>query len=457
MIKNTWVHQLLLPVLIGLFLVTAYLPALTNYQLSGDDLILITNAPTTLEAGVRKFTDFSNQYRPLTHILFGVYGALLPQTGLILALNFGLLVFVAILTYLNMKRLCDEKIAAALTVCTFLSPIFYYHFYSISSLNNILMLIFGLLLLLLVKLPKDKSIEWKNTHVLIAATVLLVLSVMSKESFFVNAALYGLIIFQRTTRRQMGVLFGGLAAFIGGYLFLRFSSYSSAGEYSVRFSFATMIKSLLDVFAWVLGYPRGWQYGTPEPKSVLTLVTAAVTAASLAMTVIVAGPLKYWKKHLFFGVLLGLSVAPFLIIERVLPFYFDITILVVVFWVLETTRHSSTQLRKIVLILLGLSFVLQYLAYFSQWQKYSFVANANQAVTSYLGVLSQENLQNYPQICIKNHTVGIWGTMDGLSAKYLLGYEGKIVSLPEDMIPEECKMTKSLIIRNDGLEYVKVE
>lgn len=445
-----------LPILICLFLLGAYLPKLMGYQLSGDDLILITGSPSTISEGLTKFIQFSSQYRPLTHNLFSFYRVLLPNTALILTVNFLLMCVIAVLTYFNLKRFCRPVIAAIITGSTFLSPIFYYHFFSVSSLNNILILLFGLLLLLLVQVAGATNLKLGKTKTLIYATVLVALSLLSKESFLVNGALYVFIVFQQASKKQLVPILSTFAVFVGSYLLLRFTSFKSVGEYSVRFSPSTMLKSLLDAFAWLAGYPRGWQYGAPEAKTLLTFITAGVSFLSLAAGLFFANPKKHRKALLGFFVLLGLSIAPFLIIERVLPFYFDVTLLVIVFGIVRAAHQRSVRQQAVVYALIVLSFVLQYVAYFPQWQRYSFVANANTTVQNYLAVLSKNNFQDFAQICITNHSSGVWGTMDGQAAKYLYNYSGRIVSEPLDSIPEVCRDDSSLVLRNDGWNFERI-
>lgn len=446
----------LLPVLVCLFLLAIYFPRLRTYQLSGDDLILITYSPKTFSEGLARFTQISGQYRPLTHNLFALYRAMLPHTSLILATNFVLMSVVVSLTFLNMKRLCRPIWAAVITAALFLSPIFYYHFFSISALNNTLLLLFGLLLLGLVSIPGAKNVQLNRKVVLGSATALFLLSMISKESFLVNGVLYGLILLQQTAKQQRWISLSALGVVVATYFIARFTLHDAVGEYSVRFSVATAAKSLLDLLAWLVGYPRGWQYGAPEPKTFFTYLTTLVTLVSLGLGVYLFRPLKLWRETFLGIVLLGASIVPFLIIERVLPFYFDTTLLIIVFLLVYGARHVQKNVSHFFYALLIFSFGLQFLCYSRQWHTYSFVANANAAVQSYLQTLREHNYTNFDQVCIVNHTTGTWGTMQGESVTYLYEYQGKVISVAEDQIPEECRSPETLVLRNDGLGYSRV-
>lgn len=420
--------------------------------MSGDDLYLIDGAPHSMGELFALFTNFSRQYRPLTHSLFASYRLFLPNTFMILLLDLVLMWGVASLFFINLKRLIGQPLAALLAVATMISPIFYYHFFAIASLNNILILIFLLSSLLLINFKPQPP----HSKKIIIGGVLLFLAIFSKESFLVNALLFYLILWQNLKRRKLVVGISITSLIILVYLLLRFTLYQSTGDYALGNSFTNAIGMSVDIGSWLIGYPRGWQYGAPEPKTWLTYVTSLISLVSLGL--IFAKPkqlIKTWKTQILFVITLGSSIAPFFIIDRALVFYVDVAILILIFWL--AYNHQDSNKKWLFFLPVVLSLVVQFFIYYPQWHKYSFVANANTTVQNYRQALFDNDFYQYEQICIINNTRGSWGTEDGEAARLLYGYKGKINSVKEDVIPIECKLPNTLLLRNEMWEFYLFE
>lgn len=454
-VLRSWLQPPLFCVLIILSI--AYLPKLFSYQLSGDDLYLIASAPWDVTSKIQRFFNFSGQYRPLTHNGFALYRALLPHQFGVLAVHILLQFAVVGLWFTQLRRFISPWLSAFVTVVTFLSPIFYYHFYSISSLNNSLMLIWGLLLLWLVRFPNARNFSRKTTTVLAMGFSLLFLSMVTKESFLLNAFLLLIIIWQCAEKKLRWILLCLSFALVGGYFFLHFSLYESTGDYAVTLSLPVVLKSALDIVAWHLGYPRGWQYGAPEPKTWLTYFTFLITTIGLSLTFISSHLARRWKEQVLFILALGASVAPFFIIDRVLPFYFDGTFLLVIFWFVYNHFPVKKMETFWMFVLLGGGLILQYFIYFPQWHRYSFVGNANETIHNYEQTLKDSRYQEFTRLCIVNHARGQWATMDGRAAQMLYGYKGEVISENGEKIPSLCKGGDTLLLRNDGWDYQRLD
>lgn len=453
--KFLWFWMGLIALALGVF----YMPKLMSYQLSGDDLLLVDAAPRSLQDIFMKLSDFSYQYRPLTHTLFAVHRWLLPNTTAIWTIHYILLFAVVFLLFKNLGRFLNPLPATILTTAVFLSPIFYYHFFSISALNNLLMSIWLLLSLLLLDFPQAKGLRLGSKQKIMLGFLLLILSILTKESFLVNAFVFYVLMSQNMSSKTMPLGFLVTTLLIATYLFLHFFFYAAPQEsdYQLNASIQGLLHTSLDMFSWLIAYPRGWQYGAPEPKTFMTYLTTLITLLGLGSIMVPLAPvIKAWKSQLIFFVALGLSIAPFLVVDRALVFYLDISLFVLVFWFVYNHtyihKHMRTQQNSIYGIFI-LSFVLQYATYHRQWHQYSFVANANEVMYNYERVLMENNYQAYDQICLINNSRGAWATKEGDAARMLFGFAGSIISTDENILPPACLQKNTLILENDGWQF----
>ncbi len=452
-------------VLIALGLAFIFTPRLMTYTLSGDDLIMIDIAPRSVREVAQKLIDFRGQYRPLTHTLFGAYRVLLPHARAIQFVNFWLMIGVSSLFFLNLRRLITPWLAAMVTFVSLLSPIFFYHFFA-NTFENIFLLIFLFGSLLLVNFQTNQSQKrWKVA----VGAILLLLAMLSKESFLVNALVFFLILFQNLPIRKFVAAVLSTSALIGVYLILHFTLYESTGEYAIAVSLQSMISMAIDMACWLVGYPRGWQYGVAGERTIITYITALISLVGwglIAVPVIASIQdqqifskrfflklLESWKVQFIFLIAFVASLAPFFVTERSLVFYCDVAFLILIFWFAYNFRTWKS--IWFVPVLLGV--LLQFGLYYDRWHQYSFVADANREVQNYQRVLIENDFHQFDQICILEHNRGEWGSNYGKAAQMLWSFNGRILSSRDSAIPKECAETNSLILRNDGWEYELVE
>lgn len=440
-----------LAIFLGLMAIFAllYVPSLRHYLPSGDDLYLMAAAPHNSQEVLQEFSNFRGQYRPLSHCLLALYRFLLPHLFFLYGLHFLLFVGIFYLFFLQLQRVLPRPAAFIIALTTGLSPIFYYHVFAFASLNNLLLLFFGLGLFFLVKIPQAKNHHFSQSQTLILATLCLVAAVFSKETFFLPFFLYGLILWQQLPRRQFCSAALLVIAGMSGYWYLHLSQFQATPEYQLRFHIGQMISTSLDLLAWLVAYPRGWQYAAADPKMFWTYL---LTLGS----VILWGSI-FWrpniKSRLFqtlcFFLAFAVSVVQFLFIERALVYYLDGTILLLVFWLCYWQKKQAMLLSLAIAVI----FLSQFALYFPQWQRYSFVANANTTLQNFRQRLTENHFRQSSQLCIYDNARGHWAIMDGQAARMLFAYTGKIYSTEENFLPDFCQTADSLILKNNGWDF----
>lgn len=452
MITYTIIVSMIVAILVFAFLALMYGPQLLNYIPSGDDLVYMSIAPHSFTDIVRLFSTFGTQYRPVTQSLFWIYRSLLPYFSMMFFINLVLFSVVIALLYYNLRRFISTKKALIISLAVSLSPIFYYHVFALSALNNTLILISNLFLLLLIDF-ENKSLEYvdsrKSLH--IAACVLL-LSAFIKETFILNIFLFAVIAWQKAGSKKwwwIGATIITSVIFLSLHVIL-YPSFDP--NYAIVLSSQKFVENALLIGSWLVAYPRGWQYGAPEPKSILTFIITLSMCMSFMVAYISAFLEKksfmlfFSQGHFFF------STLPYFFLQRVLVYYVDAAFVILV---LMLGRMMRTKTQKSALIfgsLFCVTSLIHFLIIYPQWQQYSFVARSNMAARNYMQEISKLDLSKYRNLCIVNHTEGTWGTHNGNLVTYATGSPIHVISTPSQDIPNDC-LDNSVILRNDGIDY----
>jgi len=432
------------------FLIFIFAPTLKTYVLSGDDLFSISNAYVTYEQVVAQFTVFSGAFRPLGHIVFNIYKLFLPHFTTIFLINLSLVALVQTLLFNFLRKIVPQWISAAIACIVFLSPIFYYHIFTISGTNNILMLVAHLLLLQLVRVEYEKHRPIK----IIWGLMIFIISIFIKETFLLNGLILSLIAYQNSERKKTFYMW--LVAVIGItglYIVFRMGQYIVTDvNYSFVYTPSKLLENLASIASWMLNYPRGWQYGAPLPKTISTFLIAGLTCliAGLTLSILM---IKKTKLGLFLGMAFILSLAPYLFLNRILIYYLDGAI-IVFFISIAFALNNFPKKKQLFLIALLISICMShFFIIYPQWHKYSFVANANETAKNYIYTLSKSNVLEYDAICILNHNKGAWATENGNLANFLYSKKFKIISTLDTKKPKECGK-ESLVLINDERSYL---
>ncbi len=439
-------------VLILLFLALIYGPQLLNYIPSGDDLVNMSIAPRSIADIVRLFSTFGTQYRPVTQTLFLIYRGLLPHFSVMFFINLALFSSVIILLFYNLRRFITKKIALIIACAAALSPIFYYHIFALSALNNTLMLISSLILLLLIDMENKLSSNPQARKTLYVAAAIVLFSTFIKETFVLNVFLFSVIAWQKAgSKKWLWISAATISSII--YLGLHAILYPSLDpNYAVVLSPQKFIENLLLIGSWLVAYPRGWQYGAPEPKNIFTFLITI----SMSMSFIIAYISVFLEKKkfhiIFFTGALFFSIVPYLFLQRVLVYYADAAfIILIVMMGLAMSKKFHKRAFVLSLFFCVIS-ALHFLLIYTQWHQYSFVARSNMAARNYMREVSKLDLSKYKNLCILNHTEGTWGTHNGNLVTYATGSLIHVISTPLKDIPNEC-LDSSVILRNDGIDY----
>ena len=437
------------------------LQTLAGWHLSGDDLYSLSFRIKNLGGLVSSLANFSGQYRPLTYLLFNFYHFLMPQVKFIFLVHGSLLSLVVALLYLvilpNKKISFINQLAYGLLAFSlFLTPIFYYHIYTISSLANLLILIITLLELIYLK--HTESLRGLKSQLLFFA--LTVLAVFIKETFFIPLVVFILASLKvktaKTEKRTYSFIFFASLIFLA-YLVLRLSFYQVTDtNYAYVFSLAKLKENSLNILAWLVNYPRGWAYGAPERFGLKQDLISLGQLLLLGIGLVAA---FFWNKKdtLKYIFLFLVSLAPFLFLNRTLVYYLDLAFIFLILLLSLAVNYFFLSLKQ---KFLTWGFVLAWFLLLAsnlwlirpQWLNYSFVARANQAVTSYLSYFNQTDIKS---VCILSHQRGEWGTEAGLAVKhYFPKRQIQVVSIKNDRPSQAC-LRSDLILINDAWSYLK--
>jgi hypothetical protein len=353
----------------------------------------------------------------------------------------------------NIQRFVGKKESYILAFATIISPIFYYHIFAISSLNNSLMLLVSLSLIALINFSEKKRSE--SIFKIYVGFLLFLCSILIKETFLINLFLFIIIVWQNARKRFL--LWSVPAIILSmAYIAVHVLFFSSVDpNYSLTITFSKFIENILLIGSWLLAFPRGWQYGAPEPRNIFTLLVTLGMCFSFISSFIT---IFRKSRPVFFVSIVAIffSIISFLFLNRILVYYLDSAFILIVILVAFATRKMSKQLAKIVIIAFCASSLLHHIVVYQQWQKYSFVSRANMTAKNYIRVIEQLDLSQYQNLCILNHTEGKWATQDGNLAHYITRSTINIISIPGKVAPRECA-TNSVILLNDGVNYAVVK
>lgn len=460
-----------------------HLASLATWLPTGDDLYLIDSSVKSWPQFFNAFTNFTGQYRPLTFILFNLHSLFLTNPLVLFIADIALLsATIALVGFVAHRLLGGYKAAILICITLLVHPVFYYHLYALSALGNLLQLfIFTFLvsLLLLAQFPLSPRF-----HYFLAALTLGSLGI--KETFIVNVVVFTCISLKQlrsltpTRKNQKPSLIINLTSLwlnpklkhtsitllvvsilVTFYGFARIGGYQVVDDnYRYVFSFSKLTDNLSHYAAWLLHYPKGWQYGVPFRAGNWHGVIAAITLMIIGTTTafLYRDRDKRRNKGLL-AIIFIATLGPYLFLNRPLVFYADMTVVAHSLIIILGFKSMLQVVPRASLVALSV-FALVHLFNFSltlnQWRTYSFVGSAQTTARNYLETITSSPTL-FAKICILDHTQGAWATKDG-QIYNLTKTTPKIpiYSTPNSTIPPECQ-NDALILTNQGVEYAEIK
>lgn len=245
------------------------------------------------------------------------------------------------------------------------------------------------------------------------------------------------------------------------YFFARTNTYTqnTPSDYYFVFNIKENLNNVLDMTAWMLSYPRGWQYGAPIRYPLIQPIISLISLLIFSFALIIS-LIKRKTETLAYLLFLVASVILFIFLNNAHLFYMDIPYLLMLIIFSKTIKSIELNNYNLARILVSFLFIINLAQIFltkPQWLEYSFVANANKSAIDYRNVLEDNNYQKYDQICISEHNRGVFGTEDGNLANHLSEKKFKIVSTQDSTLPENCFNDQTLRLRNDAWIYFSYE
>lgn len=446
----TFIYLLLFSILYFL-----YSPYLLRWTINGDELYVLTAVKNhSINLLIKNFTEIgSGHYQPLMPFFALLFSYFLPSFQLVHIVNLVIFTFIPLLAFININLFFPVVVSLLLTIAFTLSPFFYYHIFAISGIANTLTLITNLLMIyILIKKFKNKVLP---------ASIIFIISVFIKETFIVNYFILGLIIFVAQKKSLIKTLKNliPISVFVFLYFFIRLRSFGPGDpDYAFILTFNKLKENLLLMIPWLLNYPRGWQYGVPLPKPFfinLIIFINLIAVFFLYLNLIL-------KKFVVFVIVLVaflITLLPYLFLNRILVHHIDNAYLIFFTGIIFSLYLLNKQRKSLAKLIIGLLFFSNvFLFSFSlpQWTKYSFVAVSNETAQNYINILKKTDTNSYDRICIVNHDKGSWPTEDGKLAEFIIKKPILIFSTKTQKIPIICKNNRSLILKNDDRNYLKV-
>jgi len=240
------------------------------------------------------------------------------------------------------------------------------------------------------------------------------------------------------------------------YFYKRSSGYQSnvPSDYFFVFDIKNSINNLGNMIAWIINYPRGWQYGAPVRYPIQKIISGIYLTF-----VLISYYLSFIKNKLeFFSInfFLFSSMILFVFLNNVHLFYMDLPFLFLLQLVVISTEYLYSKNIKFAYIFVGLWFLINLSNQFiikEQWLEYSFVANSNKSAVNYLNILKENEFEKYDLICISEQNRGGFGTEDGRLVNHLGLKNFKVISTKDKLLPIECNSNNSLNLVNDAWDY----
>jgi len=429
---------------------------LKKWSLSGDDLFSLTASISDLNNLFYNILhSFSGQYRHITYFLFHFYKPLTPNFFSIFLVHLALVSLIPTILFFVMGKYKHFWLKILIISSIFVTPIFYYHTYTISSLANVLISIITLILLYYFE-NRKKLKSWKYS---IAFFSLVLLSFAIKETFIVPLTIYcSAQLLNIKENKIKGIIFLILPTIVFILYFLaRQNSYSqnTASDYYFVFDFMHNINNILDITAWLINYPRGWQFGAPIRYPIIQPLISLVNLSVFSF-VIVYGIIKNKLETFSYLLFILASLILFIFLNNAHLFYIDLPFLLMIVLFSTMIKSIEGNYLKVSQILVAVFFIanLTNLVLIKpQWLRYSFVANANKSAINYRKILESNDYQKYDQICISDHHRGGFGTEDGNLVNYLSEKRFTVISVKDSILPNKCFTQNTLRLKNDAWSY----
>ncbi len=431
-------------------LLVLYGNILKTYIPSGDDLYMISGAPTTFTDFISRFGDFSGQYRPLGTLFFNIYKPLILHYALMFLLNLTIFAWVPTLLYTILRRFVSMTIATLLTIAMMITPIMFYHIFALAGLNNTLVLISALLLTYIALETKGQT----RLSTIIASVGVWIVTIGIKETFLLHSFLLSIICYRAFSKKISVYYILGIWIVTFGFIAVHMLSYKQVDpNYSFIFSTQQIVTNMGLIIPWLINFPRGWQYGAPLPRSIFAFPIILVWISTMALVVGLIR--KNSRKHLaLIVVALVISLSPYLFLSRVLTYYLDATVCIIIFCIAYGIRHIPVGRGVAIISVFCLAALAHFLIISPQWHTYSFVANANETAHNFVQTVSTSVHPSTDTVCIVNHTKGAWATQDGQLIHLVYpARDIKVVSTPLSSPPSVCRKKSAVILVNDDRKY----
>jgi hypothetical protein len=431
-------------------LLVLYGNTLKTYIPSGDDLYMISGAPTTFASFIGRFGDFSGQYRPLGALFFNISKPLIPHYALMFLHNLTLFAWVPTLLFTLLRRFTSTIIATLLTFTVMISPVMFYHIFALAGLNNTLVLISALLLTYIALETKRQKHLWT----IIISVGVWIVTIGIKETFLLHSFLLSIISCKAFSKKISAYCMLGIWIVTFGFIAVHMLSYKQVDpNYSFIFTTQQIVTNMSLIIPWLINFPRGWQYGAPLPRSIFAFPIILVWISTMALVVGLIR--KNSRKHLaLIIVALVISLSPYLFLSRVLTYYLDATVCIIIFSIAYGIRHIPVGRGIAIISVFCLAALAHFLIISPQWHTYSFVANANETAHNFVQTVRASVRLDTDTVCIVNHSKGGWATQDGQLIHFVyLDRHIKVISTTLSSPPSVCRKQSAVTLVNDDRKY----
>ena len=300
-----------------------------------------------------------------------------------------------------------------------------------------------------------------NNSYLYTSILLFILSIFIKETFLINLYLVSLttyIRFKKNLKKSLKIIIPLVVIVL---VFFYFRS-KSLGSNNIYYKYVISVYKLKETFSlfipWLFNYPVGWQYGVGLPISIfykLAIFINIIIISLVYLYLLIKKPLIF----MIVGVGIAITLLPYLFLSRILVFHFDQTYLIFFLgtaYSLSLIRKSKITLSSLAVVVILFIQVITIFTVLPQWTRYSFVGESNEIANNFIQSLTKAKIGSYRRLCIINHFKGSWPTGDGVLASYISPRPLQIFSTSSSSIPTDCLSDKSLILKNEDKEYLKI-
>ena len=332
------------------------------------------------------------------------------------------------------------------------SQIFFYDYYTISGLDNILILLVALsTVLLLLKYLNSKRIVYVYIAVLLSF-----LAIFIKETYIIIPFMVFIFtVFCKTIKKttKLRVLaLTALPTLIYVPIKLSFYRFVKGSPYTPNVTLSTAVNNLHWLGSWLLGVNNSVYMFMPNP---LPQYYSWLIFGNFIILVLLMFFLYKNSYRLALGIVLWLfmSIAPIIFFPRPLPYYLELSLIGIIIG-FSFIKNSRTALLLVWTYLLLT--VIQGNIIRDQWQRFSFIASANSVVTSLNNSIAPHLNSNVNGLCLNaNNSGDSWAIQAGNSAKYFFP---QLINIHTVSNPyAQCKYKNTIVVEStlDKYKFVK--